>query len=573
VQFISFRRTLILTALVSVAIALICPSTAHAAPPTPAHASHGMVVSASDFASEAGIAILKAGGNAFDAAAVVGFTLAVTHPQAGNIGGGGFLVAVKENGDPITLDFRETAPAAASRDMYLDAQGNVVDGLSLRSSLASGVPGSVDGLLRVWRDHGSGQISRELLLTRAIELAEKGFPISGPLATALNSKQQEFAADPGASAIFLNPLGRPWQAGDSLVQRDLAATLTRISKEGAAGFYRGKTAALLAHQHQRTQGLITEADLAAYRSTYRKPITGTFRDYEIVSMGPPSSGGILLVQMLNMLEPYDLHSLGWNTADSVHLLTEVQRRAYADRAEFLGDSDFIRIPTRNLTSKDYALHRASDISMTAATPSADIGAGKPWPKESLETTHYSVADSSGNAVSVTTTLNTGFGSCIVIEGAGFLMNNEMDDFSAKPGTPNAYGLVGNAANAIAPGKRMLSSMTPTIVLKDSKPYLVLGSPGGSTIITTVLQNFLNVAIHGMDIQAAISAPRHHSQWLPDRVVYEAGALKPEVLSALRARGHETKEVASIGQANAIMITSEGLWGGPDTRSDNAAAGY
>jgi len=540
--------------------------------PAPVYAKNSMVVSASNFASDSGIAILKNGGNAFDAAAAVGFTLAVTFPLAGNIGGGGFLVAVKEKGQSITLDFRETAPAAAHRDMYLDEQGNVIEVLSLQSSKASGVPGTVHGRLHIWRDHGSGKISRKQLLTEAIRLAHDGFPVSSNLAASLNSKQEQFLADPGASKIFVHPEKHLWKAGDLLIQRDLAATLTRISDNGSTGFYAGKTASLLAEQHRRTKGLITEADLTAYESTYRPSVNGTYHDYSIISMGPPSSGGIFLIQMLNMLEQVDLKSMGWNSPDYVHLLTEVQRRAYADRAEHLGDPDHWEVPIQGLLAKSYAAERISDISMETATPSSEISAGVPAPKESMETTHYSVADNLGNAVSVTVTLNTAFGSCIVIDGAGFLMNNEMDDFSAKPGVPNAYGLVGNAANAIAPGKRMLSSMTPTIIVKD-EPYLVLGSPGGSTIITTVLQNFLNVVTHGMNIQQAISAPRHHSQWLPDKIMFEPKALSPTTLDELIVRGHETEERASIGQANAIMITPEGFWGAPDTRSDNAARGY
>jgi len=559
--------------IIFVSSAFIYLPIAQAEMPAPLYSQNGMVVSASNLASDSGIVILKNGGNAFDAAAAVGFTLAVTFPLAGNIGGGGFLVAVKERDQSLTLDFRETAPAAAHRDMYLDEQGNVVEGLSLRSSKASGVPGTVDGLLRIWRDHGSGKISRKQLLAEAIRLAHDGFPVSPYLAAALNNMQEQFLADPGASKIFVRPEGRLWKSGDLLVQKDLAATLKRISDTGPAGFYGGKTASLLAEQHKRTNGLITEADLAAYESTYRHAVNGTYHDYSIISMGPPSSGGIFLIQMLNMLERYDLRSMGWNSPDYVHILTEVQRRAYADRAEHLGDPDHWEVPIQGLIAKSYASERSSDISMETATPSSEISAGVPAPKESIETTHYSVADKLGNAVAVTVTLNTAFGSGIVIDGAGFLMNNEMDDFSAKPGVPNAYGLVGNAANAIAPGKRMLSSMTPTIVLKDREPYLVLGSPGGSTIITTVLQNFLNVVAHGMNIQEAISSPRHHSQWLPDTILYEPSAVTPTTLDELNLRGHETEERVAIGQANAIMITPEGFWGAPDTRSDNAARGY
>ena len=561
-----------LQALVAAAVVFTSGS-AYAASRDPVYAENGMVVSASVRASETGVKILESGGNAFDAAAAVGFTLAVTYPQAGNIGGGGFMVAYKVAGDAITLDFREKAPVDAHRDMFLDASKNVIKGLSTNSPLAAGVPGSVDGLLRIWRDHGSGNISRRALLAPAIRLARKGFPVSRNLAASLNRARERFARDPGASEIFIRGDGRPWKAGDKLVQRDLARTLERIADGGRDGFYAGSVADLFAEQQAAQGGMIGRDDLRRYESVYRPAVVGTYRDYDIITMGPPSSGGIVLVHMLNMAERYEIGALGWNSSKSIHLLTEIQRRAYADRAEHLGDPDFWKVPEQRLTSETYADDRIVDIYMDRATPSTEVRAGTVSIRESAETTHYSVVDARGNCVAVTTTLNTGFGSGIVVQGAGFLLNNEMDDFSLKPGVPNTYGLVGGEANAIEPEKRMLSSMTPTVVLRDGRPFLVLGSPGGSTIITTVLQNFLNVVEHGMDIQEAIAAPRHHSQWLPDVIVYEPRAFPADVAERLRAMGHTLRERGSIGQANAILIKSDGLYGAPDPRSDNAAVGH
>jgi len=547
-------------------------SSAFGATSRPVHAPHGMVVSASSLASEVGVEILAKGGNAFDAAAAVGFTLAVTFPLAGNLGGGGFMVGVKENGESLTLDFREKAPGLAHRDMYLDAQKNVINGLSLRSPLASGVPGSVDGLLAMWEDHGSGVISRKELLTPAIRLASKGFRISHGMAGSLNYGREAFSSNPGATAIFIKKGGAPWVAGDKLVQNDLASTLKRIVKKGRAGFYEGPTAAMLVDQQKETGGFISHEDLDRYDSLYRPPVIGSYRQFDVVSMGPPSSGGVLLIQMLNVLENHDLAALEWNSTESVHLMTEIQRRAYADRSLYLGDADFFDVPIAELTSKTYAQSRAKDISLEKATPSDSVKAGTLQSNESPETTHYSVADEWGNAVSVTVTLNASFGSGIVIDGAGFLMNNEMDDFSSKPGVPNLYGLIGSEANAIEPNKRMLSSMTPTIILREEKPFLVLGSPGGSTIITTVMQNVINVVDHGMNIQEAINASRHHSQWVPDQISVEPRAISPSTKVKLESMGHVIKERISIGQANGLMITEEGFFGAADPRSDNAANG-
>ena len=541
----------------------------------PEYAKNGMVVSASRLASEAGVNILKKGGNAIDAAVATGFTLAVTHPQAGNIGGGGFLVAHTAYGESFSLDFREMAPSMAHRDMYLDDSSNVVPGLSLYSHLAAGTPGSVDGLLRIWRDHGSGNISLRQLLLPAIQLAERGFSISYGFARVLNIFHDFFINDDGAKAVFIKKNGEPWRAGDKLVQRDLARTLKLISRKGRAGFYEGKTAQLIKREMAEGNGFITKDDLDNYRSVYRTVVTGNFKDLDIISMGPPSSGGVLLIQMLNMLEQYPLDTLGWNSSDYIHLLTEIERRAYADRAEHMGDSDFWEVPVSMLVSKEYAFERIQNISMEKATKSSVVKAGDPLAYESRETTHYSVIDKNGNAVSVTTTLNTSFGCGVLVEGAGFFLNNEMDDFSAKPGTPNIFGLIGNEANAIQPYKRPLSSMTPTIVLKNGEPFLIIGTPGGSTIITTVMQIILNVAIHGMDIQEAVSVPRVHSQWLPDAIIVEQRSLSKDVEQNLINRGHTIQPYrwSTIGQANGIMIGEKGFYGGADPRGENATEGY
>ena len=541
----------------------------------PEYAKNGMVVSASRLASDAGVNILKKGGNAIDAAVATGFTLAVTHPQAGNIGGGGFLVAHTAYGESFSLDFREMAPSMAHRDMYLDDSSNVVPGLSLYSHLAAGTPGSVDGLLRIWRDHGSGNISLRQLLLPAIQLAERGFSISYGFARVLNVFHDFFINDDGAKAVFIKKNGEPWRAGDKLVQRDLARTLKLISRKGRAGFYEGKTAQLIKREMAEGNGFITKDDLDNYRSVYRTVVTENFKDLDIVSMGPPSSGGVLLIQMFNMLEQYPLDTLGWNSSDYIHLLTEIERRAYADRSEHMGDSDFWEVPVSMLVSKEYAFERIQNISMEKATKSSVVKAGDPLAYESRETTHYSVIDKNGNAVSVTTTLNTGFGCGVLVEGAGFFLNNEMDDFSAKPGTPNIFGLIGNEANAIQPYKRPLSSMTPTIVLKNGEPFLIIGTPGGSTIITTVMQIILNVAIHGMDIQEAVSVPRVHSQWLPDAIIVEQRSLSKDVEQNLINRGHTIRPYrwSTIGQANGIMIGEKGFYGGADPRGENATEGY
>jgi gamma-glutamyltranspeptidase/glutathione hydrolase len=559
------------------AIVLLVSGAAAAASPirSGGFAEHGMVVCDSRLAAEAGAEIMREGGNAVDAAVTTAFTLAVTFPWAGNIAGGGFAVLRLADGTVTTLDFRETAPAAASRDMYLDATGAVIDSLSLYSHLAVGVPGSVDGLLRLWEDHGSGTISRQRLLEPAVRLARQGFAIDQDLADRLNEKRDLLARDEGAAAIFVREDGRPWLPGDRLLQPDLAASLTRIANEGRAGFYDGPVAGMLAEEMRRGHGLITRQDLADYWSVYREPVRGTFLGHEIVGMGPPSSGGALVVQILNMMEPAPLLEMGFNSAAYVHRFVEAERRAYADRAVHLGDPDYWDVPLAMLTAREYAVERMADFDSARATPSAAVAAGAlPW-CEPDETTHISVADAAGNAVSLTTTLNAGFGSGIVVDGTGILLNDEMDDFSAKPGVPNYFGLVGNEANAIAPGRRMLSSMSPTLVLRDGRPVLVLGSPGGSRIISSVAQVILNVTVFGMPVEQAVSVPRVHHQWRPDSLYVEPFGLAPEVVRGLEARGHTVvvRESSPIGRVNAISVQGDGLHGGPDIRGATAAAGF
>ena len=536
---------------------------------------NGMVVSASQLASQVGVDIMKSGGNAIDAAVATGFALAVTYPQAGNIGGGGFLVTHLTDGRDITIDFREAAPAAANRDMYLNENGTVIKDMSLFTHRAVGVPGSVAGLLTAWHFYGSTNISLKQLLKPAIVLAKNGFAISDRFSQDLNEYKSLFEKNNGANKVFIRADGNSWKAGDLLIQKDLSKTLQKIAKYEIDGFYSGKIAKLIIKEMQKGDGLITLKDLESYNSKLRTPITGTYKDFDIVSMGPPSSGGILLVQMLNMLEYFNIDSMEVNSADYIHLLTEIERRAYADRAEHLGDNDYWQVPIDMLTSKDYAKSRTESISLQIATPSSDVFAGDPSAHESRETTHYSVIDKDGNAVSVTTTLNTPFGSGIFVDGAGFFLNNEMDDFSVKPGTPNIYDVVGNDANSISPFKRPLSSMTPTIILKDNKPYIVIGSPGGSTIITTVLQVILNVIEHKMDIAWAVSVPRVHSQWLPDVIMTEPEAISDSLREIIISRGHKITPYkwGHIGSANGILINENGYYGGPDPRRENSAIGY
>ncbi len=546
-----------------------------AAPPASAtqeaRGTSGAVASRSPLATDVGVRVLGEGGNAIDAAVAVGFALAVVHPSAGNLGGGGFMVIRLASGELVANDHREVAPAKAHRNMYLDVDGEVVEGLSTASHLAVGVPGSVDGLLGILARYGT--VSRAKVIAPAVALARDGFVLPSDLAGQFARLRKAVEPYPASLAKFTRADGTPWEAGDVFRQPDLAATLLRIAEHGRAGFYEGTTADLIVREMARGGGLISHKDLADYRSVWREPVIGTYRGHQIVSMPPPSSGGALLVQMLNMLEPYDLAALGPGSAGAVHLMVEAERRAYADRAEHLGDADFYAVPLEMLMDKDYARRRFADFDPSAASRSVDIGAGR-WPAESPETTHVSVMDGAGNAVAYTTTLNLGYGSKIVVAGGGFLLNNEMDDFSSKPGAANAFGLIGGDANAIAPGKRMLSSMTPTVVLRDGEPVLVTGSPGGSTIITTVLQVVTNVVDHGMDVAAAVAAPRFHHQWLPDRIRYEPGAISNDALSELRAVGHVgLTESSRWGDANSVMRLGKELVARSDPRNAGGAGAF
>jgi len=530
---------------------------------------NGVVVSAHRLASEAGVDILKRGGNAVDAAVAVSYVLAVVHPEAGNIGGGGFMVIRTPGGRATAIDYREKAPGRAYRDMYLDEKGNVIKHLTRDGALAAGVPGAVAGTMYALEKYGT--MSREEVLRPATELAEKGWILDRPMGG------EKFKMFPPSDAVFNKPDGSRYEVGELWVQKDLAKTLQAIAKQGRDGFYKGTVAELIVKTMERYGGIITHEDLENYRCVERTPVTGTYRGYGIVSMAPPSSGGMSLIEMLNILERYDISASGWNTAKTVHLMAEAERRVFADRAEYIADPDFVEVPVKTLTSKRYADIRAKDIDPSHATASAQVTCGDVThvPYESDETTHYSIVDKSGMAVAVTTTLERSYGSYLVVEGAGFLLNNEMGDFSAKTGVPNSAGLVYGNANAIEANKRMLSSMTPTIVAKNDQNFMVIGSPGGPTIITTVLQCIMNVIDHGMTIQQAVAARRFHHQWLPDRIEYEIGAFSEETIAQLRKLGHALVSRSSIGNAQGILIDPETgrLTGQADPRKNGAATGY
>lgn len=534
-----------------------------------------MVVSTNSYASEVGVQILKEGGNAVDAAVAVGFALAVVHPAAGNIGGGGFMVIHNAKaGGETTIDYREMAPEAAHRDMYVDAEGKIIEGLSTAGYVASGIPGSVAGMHLAWKTFGS--LDWDDLVDPAIKLARQGFVVSHSLSQSLKNEKtvKLLSRFPETRRIFLRD-GKSYEEGEVFKQPELARTLELIAEKGAEAFYEGKIAQRIAQDMKEHGGLITLEDLKAYEPKVREPVRGLYRGYEIVSMGPPSSGGVILVEMLNMIERYPLANLGFNSSETLHLKTEVMRRAFADRAAFLGDPDFVEIPVKGLTSKQYARQWTQSIDGDYAYPSSVLSAGGPSGFESTQTTHYSVVDEMGNAVATTTTINGAYGSGVTIEGAGFLMNNEMDDFTSKPGVPNMFGLIQGEANAIAPRKRPLSAMTPTIVKRDGKVFMVLGSPGGPTIINTVFQIILNVIDHGFDIQEAVDAPRIHHQWLPDQIVVEKNGLVKDVEWAIQRKGHKIEYRESLGDAHSILIDPKtGVrLGAADPRSDSKASGY
>ena len=536
----------------------------------PVIADSGMVVSAHPLASEVGVRILRNGGNAVDAAIATQFALAVVHPAAGNLGGGGFMVYREHAGSVATLDYRESAPAAAFTEMFLSADAEVVAGLSEDSQLASGCPGSVAGM---WEAHQKfGTLPWRDLVTPAIELALNGFPLTEKEASGLNSIQSALKANNTIQPLHL--LRDHWKSGDTLILEDLGHTLERIRDNGRDGFYKGTTAELIVAEMQRGNGLISREDLENYRSVWRDPVTAFYKDFKIISMAPPSSGGVALIQLLKSIEPFPVKSWGHNDVRTVHLFTEAERRVYADRAVHLGDPDFYEVPAGKLMNVSYIKERMSSFDPSRATPSTSVAAGAIPGHESDQTTHLSVVDAMGNAVAVTTTLNDSYGNKIVVGGAGFLLNNEMDDFSLKPGHPNMYGAIGGEANKILPRKRMLSSMTPTIVERNGKLFMVVGTPGGTTIITSVFQTIVNVVEHGMTMQEAVSARRIHSQWLPDEVVAEEYALSDESIAALERLGHRIVRRGNFGRVDAILVREDGrLEGGADPRGDDTATGY
>lgn len=536
-------------------------------------ADTAMVVAAHPLASQAGVEILRQGGNAIDAAIATQFALAVVHPRAGNIGGGGFMIIRLKDGMAAALDYREKAPLAAHRDMYLDSLGNPIAEMSQAGHLSVGVPGTVAGMVAAHQKYGQIDNFGDLLAP-AIRLARDGFNISQTEADRLNEYKDRFEKYNENAAPFVK--NQPWQMADLLIQKDLAHTLELIQKNGQKGFYEGETADKLVAEMQRGKGLITHEDLKKYNAIWRDPVIGEYKNHRIITMSPPSSGGIALMQMLNVLEDYPLQEQGFHSPDAVHLMMEAMRRAYADRAEYLGDSDFWPVPIDSLLDETYLAARMADFSMDKATASDTLKAGKfTLTTESFETTHSSFVDGEGNAVSVTTTLNLNYGSKVIVEGAGFFLNDEMDDFSAKPGTPNFFGLIGNDANAIQPKKRMLSSMTPTIAEKDGELFLVLGTPGGSTIITSVLQVFLNVAEFGMPLDEAVNAHRFHHQWLPDEIWYEAGGLDTLLKKSLMDKGHTFVEKQYLAKIKAIQVMENGqLHGAGDRRNpDDDAEGF
>lgn len=533
-----------------------------------AFGNQAMVVTAHPLATKAGFDILKQGGNAIDATVAVQFALAVVYPQAGNVGGGGFLVYRDKEGIPATLDYREMAPNAASADMYLDKAGNVIPQKSELGPAAAGVPGTVDGM---WTAHQKyGRLPWAQLLEPAIALAEKGFQITAQEAGNLNTERKDllkYSALP--SAFTANP---NWVPGDLLVQKDLAEVLKRIASKGKDGFYTGETADLIVREMNAKGGLITLSDLKNYRSIWRQPLIFKYKKYEIVAMPPPSSGGLILEQLLGIVERYPVRKWGFHSTKATHLMVEAERRAYADRAEHMADPDFWKVPVNQLIDKNYLKKRMSDFNADKATPSTEIGAGQFI--ESEQTTHYSIVDAEGNAASVTTTLNDSYGSHCVVGGAGFILNNEMDDFSVKPGSPNIYGAIGGKANAIAPGKRPLSSMTPTILTLKGDLWMVVGTPGGTTIPTSVFQVIMNVIEFKMSLPDAVQSGRFHHQWKPDQISVEDKALPEKALSELRERGHEIKIRGPIGRVEAILRLPDGrLQGVADRRGDDAAMGY
>lgn len=543
------------------------PADAAAYPPLKG-GGKGMVLSSHILANEIGQAVLDDGGNAVDAAVAVGYALGVVHPSAGNLGGGGFAVIHMADGTDVTLDFREKAPLTATRDMYLDKDGNVVPGLSTLGYKAAGVPGTVKGMSAMLEKYGTKSLSE--LIAPSVELAEKGYLINARQELSLAEFREDMAKFESSRKYFLKPDGSSYREGERFVQQDLAECLKLIAEQGPDAFYKGRIADLIAADMAKNGGLITREDLARYHVVWREPVKGSYRGYEIVSMGPPSSGGTHIIQMLNIMEHVDIGASGFASSQTIHLMAEAMRYAYADRSEYMGDPDYVQVPSGKLADKAYARRIYEKIlaNWGHATPSSEVKPGLPL-HEGNNTTHYSVVDKAGNAVAVTYTINESYGSAAAVMGAGFLLNNEMDDFAAKAGVPNIYGLVGNDANCIAPEKRPLSSMSPTIVLKDGKLFLVCGSPGGSRIITTTLQVISNVIDHGMDVSEAVMAPRFHMQWLPDELRVEEYGLSRDVENALKAMGYDIRVKSPMGDVNAIIVDQESgaVYGSGDPRAE------
>ncbi|HLG16156.1 MAG TPA: gamma-glutamyltransferase [Blastocatellia bacterium] len=547
--------------------------TPRAASREPVRARHGIVASTSEIAARVGVEIMKRGGNAIDAAVAVGLAMAVTWPAAGNLGGGGFMMIRRADGTTEIIDYRERAPLAATREMYLDKDGNVIKNASTVGYRAVGVPGTVAGMALALKRHG--KLKWADVIEPARRLAAEGFVLNYHTVRGLRGNTDLLGKFPDSKRIFLRD-GKYYEEGDRFVQPELARTLARLKLRGPREFYEGQTARMIVSDMKENGGLITAEDLKEYQATIRQPLNGTYRGYEIVTMPPPSSGGTALIEMLNVLENFNVAELSHNSSEAMHLLVEVQRRAFADRAEFMGDADFVKVPVAGLISKKYAADLAKSINLERATPSSTIHAGDPSAFEPAETTHYTVVDAEGNVVANTYTLNGGFGAGVTARGTGVLLNNEMDDFTSKPGVPNAYGLIQSENNAIAPRKRPLSAMTPTIILKEGKVYFTVGSPGGPTIINTVLQVIVNVVDFGMNIQQAIDAPRVHHQWMPDLIRWEPLGLNRDTRRAMEKRGHLFAERPGyIGDAQGIMIDQKtGMrLGASDSRSGGAAVGY
>jgi gamma-glutamyltranspeptidase/glutathione hydrolase len=532
----------------------------------------GMVVSTHPVASDIGLAILKKGGNAIDAAVAVNFALAVCHPSAGNIGGGGFLVYRDKSGNVKALDYREKAPSAANRDMYLDAEGKIVPGKSMTGIFSVGVPGTVAGMHEM---HDKlGKLPWKELLQPAVELASKGLLLTDREARGLNRQRVEFLKENPGKTYLLSEEGKEWKAGDLLVQADLAASLERIARKKSSGFYRGQTASLIVKEMKGKNGLITKKDLKNYQAIWRTPIKSQYKNYQIIGMPPPSSGGVALAQLLQMVAPYTFKKWGPSSDSTIQVMVEAERRVYADRSNWLGDPDFVKVPVNELIDPKYTSSRMGKMNFNQATKSADILAGVFPGYESPETTHYSIVDGEGNAVSITTTLNNSYGSKVFVGGAGFLLNDEMDDFSAKAGSPNLYGLIGSKANEIQPNKRMLSSMTPTIVEENGQLKMVVGTPGGATIITSVFQVVLNTLEMGMNMQQAVEYPRFHHQWMPDKITTEPARFSEDQQGRLKAKGYTISPVSAIGLVEGILVLPNGsLQGGADSRGDDKVSAY